>query len=122
MYVLTAAQSHQAALEVSRLGHGLLTYALVEEGLRKRLADVRPRDREIRVAELFDYASERVPHLQRETMREGARGLKVQQIAFVPGEEQVSDPDKRNLQRPRLFYRRELEDQPLVIARTAVRP
>ena len=122
MYVLTAAQSHQAALEVSRLGHGLLTYALVEEGLRKRLADVRPRDREIRVAELFDYATERVPHIQRDTMREGARGLKVQQIAFVPGEEKISDPDKRSLQRPRLFYRRELEDQPLVIARTAVGP
>ena len=69
-----------------------------------------------------EYASERVPHLQRDVMREGARGIKVQQIAFVPGEEKTSDPDKRNLQRPRLFYRRELEDQPLVIARTTVRP
>ena len=33
MYILTAAQSYQAALEAAQLGHGLLTYALVEEGL-----------------------------------------------------------------------------------------
>jgi WD40 repeat protein len=30
MYILTASQSYQAALEVSRLGHGLLTYALLQ--------------------------------------------------------------------------------------------
>src|SRR4029078_11246766 len=35
MCVLTAAQSYQAAQEVSELGHGLLTYALVNEGLDK---------------------------------------------------------------------------------------
>ncbi len=34
MYILTAAQSFQAALEAAQLGHGLLTYALVEEGLK----------------------------------------------------------------------------------------
>src|SRR5260370_3933575 len=34
MYILTAAQSYQAALEAAQLGHGLLTYALVEEGLK----------------------------------------------------------------------------------------
>ncbi|HEV2837052.1 MAG TPA: caspase family protein, partial [Pyrinomonadaceae bacterium] len=33
MYILTAAQSFQAALEAAQLGHGYLTYALVEEGL-----------------------------------------------------------------------------------------
>src|SRR5439155_10765798 len=33
MYILTAAQSYQAAQEAARLGHGFLTYALVEEGL-----------------------------------------------------------------------------------------
>lgn len=34
MYILTAAQSYQAALEAAQLGHGYLTYALVEEGLK----------------------------------------------------------------------------------------
>jgi hypothetical protein len=34
MYLLAAAQSHQVALEAAKLGHGYLTYASVEEGLR----------------------------------------------------------------------------------------
>src|SRR3989440_10012305 len=34
MYILTAAQSYQAAKEAAKLGHGFLTYALVEEGLK----------------------------------------------------------------------------------------
>jgi hypothetical protein len=39
MYILTAAQSFQAALEAAQLGHGYLTYALVEEGLKTAAAD-----------------------------------------------------------------------------------
>ena len=37
MYILAAAQSYQAALEADEFGHGLLTYALIEEGLKKTL-------------------------------------------------------------------------------------
>ena len=44
MYILTAAQSYQAALEAAQLGHGLLTYALVEEGLKTPIADNEPKD------------------------------------------------------------------------------
>jgi hypothetical protein len=44
----------------------------------------------------------------------GSRGLK---IVFVPGDEKVSDPSKRNVQRPRVFYRREVEPQPLIVER-----
>ena len=39
MYVLTASQSYQAALEGEKLGHGLLTYALVEEGLKTQFIE-----------------------------------------------------------------------------------
>src|ERR1700738_4828673 len=39
MYILTAAQSYQAAQEASQLGHGLLTYACIEEGLKTAAAD-----------------------------------------------------------------------------------
>ena len=45
MYILTAAQSYQAALEAAQLGHGLLTYALVEEGLKTPIADSRTEGR-----------------------------------------------------------------------------
>jgi uncharacterized caspase-like protein len=56
MFILTASQAYQAALESSRLGHGYLTFALVEEGLKKNVADTAPADGELGVSEWFDYA------------------------------------------------------------------
>ena len=50
MHILTAAQSYQAALEASKLGHGYLTYALIEEGLRQGRADRQPQDTQITAA------------------------------------------------------------------------
>jgi uncharacterized caspase-like protein len=115
MYILTAAQSYQAALEAEELGHGYLTYALVEEGLKTAAADTAPKDTEVRMREWIDYSTERVPQMQAAKMKE-ARGLK-HAVAFVEGDEKLEDADKRSLQRPRVFYRREVERQPLVVAR-----
>ena len=115
MYILTAAQSYQAAMEAEQLGHGYLTYALVEEGLKSAAADSLPKDGQVVLREWLDYATDRVPRMQETKMREG-RGLK-HQVAFVEGEEKVEEVDKRNLQRPRVFYRREPESQPMVVAR-----
>jgi uncharacterized caspase-like protein len=114
MYILTAAQSYQAALEAAQLGHGYLTYALIEEGLKTAAADTEPKDGVVALREWLDYATERVPRMQEEKLR-AARGLKLE-IAFVEGEEKRPD-DKRSLQRPRVFYRREPEAQPLIVAR-----
>jgi WD40 repeat protein len=113
MYILTAAQSYQAAMEAEQLGHGYLTYALVEEGLKSAAADSMPKDGQVVLREWLDYATERVPRMQETKMREG-RGLK---IAFVEGEEKIEDTDKRSLQRPRVFYRREPEAQPLIVVK-----
>jgi uncharacterized caspase-like protein len=115
MYILTAAQSYQAALEAAQFGHGLLTYALVEEGLKTPVADSQPRDGILSAREWLDFATERVPQMQEEKMKE-KRGLGLE-IAFTEGEQKIADPDKRSLQRPRVFYRREMETDPLVIAR-----
>jgi WD40 repeat protein len=115
MYILTAAQSYQAALEAEQLGHGYLTFALVEEGLKTPAADFQPPDNQVMLREWLDYATERVPRMQEMKLR-AARDLKLN-IAFVEGEERVADFDKRSLQRPRVFYRRELEAQPLVVAK-----
>ena len=115
MYILTAAQSYQAALEAEQLGHGYLTYALVEEGLKAAAADYRPKDSQVMVREWLDYATERVPRMQESKMR-ASRDLK-HNIAFVEGEEKVDEVDKRSLQRPRVFYRREMETKPLIVAR-----
>ena len=115
MYVLTAAQSFQAALEAAQLGHGLLTYALVDEGLKAMAADEEPRDGVLQAREWLDYATERVPQMQLEKMRQ-ARSLNLN-ISFAEGEDAAADPEKRSVQRPRAFYRRELEANPLVLAR-----
>ena len=108
MYILTAAQSFQAALEAAQLGHGYLTYALVEEGLKTPVADSAPKDGVVIAREWLNFATERVPQMQEEKMSQG-RGVGLE-IVFVEGE-------KRSVQRPRVFYRRELEANPLVIVR-----
>ena len=121
MYILTAAQSYQAAQEASQLGHGLLTYALIEEGLKQRAADSDPKDGEVWVREWFDYASTRVPNMQLEKM-EKARGLGLS-LSFTEadkrteGDKRVPDPERRVTQTPRVFYRRESEGRPLVVAK-----
>jgi len=115
MYILTAAQSYQAALEAAQFGHGLLTYALVEEGLKTAIADSQPKDGVLSAREWLDFATERVPQMQEEKMKQ-TRGVGVT-IAFTEGEQNIADPEKRSVQRPRVFYRRELEANPLVIAK-----
>src|SRR5258706_10059027 len=114
MYILTAAQSYQAAQEASQLGHGLLTYALVEEGLKQAVADTDPKDGQVWVREWFDYASARVPNMQLEKIK-AARGLGLN-LSFLAGEERVSDSERRATQTPRVFYRRESEGRPLIVA------
>ncbi|MGH9649322.1 MAG: caspase family protein, partial [Terriglobales bacterium] len=115
MYVLTAAQGYQAALEAAQLGHGYLTYALVEEGLKTPSADSSPKDGSVVVREWLDYATLRVPQMQEQGMQD-ARKLG-RNLAIVEGEEKIEDVAQRALQRPRVFYRREPEAQPLVVAR-----
>jgi WD40 repeat protein/uncharacterized caspase-like protein len=108
MYILTAAQSFQAALEAAQLGHGYLTYALVEEGLKTPVADSAPKDGVVIAREWLNFATERVPQMQEEKMAQG-RGVGLE-IAFTEGE-------TRTVQRPRVFYRRELEANPLIITK-----
>jgi hypothetical protein len=115
MYILAAAQGYQAALEAAQFGHGLLTYALVEEALKTPAADTAPTDGQVVVQEWLDYATRRVPQLQTALMKDGrSRG---RELAFVEGEEIIRELEKRSLQHPRVFYRREPEAQPLIIAK-----
>ena len=116
MYILTAAQGYQAALESAQLGHGYLTYALVEEGLKTAKADSSPRDNVVSVREWLDFATERVPQLQEERIK--ARDLRVQSGSPSAGTvKNSSDDGIIDVQRPRAFYRREIEPEPLIVAR-----
>ena len=58
----------QAALELESLQHGLLTYALVAEGLQKGLALAEPGQDWLSVEQWFEYAAERVVELHDESM------------------------------------------------------
>ena len=101
MYVLTAAQAYQAALESSRLGHGYLTYGLVEEGLMTSAADVKPADGQITAIEWFEFATRRVPQLQLQALQEAAAKQRI--LRFEMGDAEVTTG---RLQMPRLYYRR----------------
>jgi WD40 repeat protein len=117
LFILTAAQSYQFANEEPRLGHGYLTYALIEQGLKGAAADQGPADGQITIREWFDYATRRVPEIYLEQLKlktEEELALLLLQKERGFGLEGVDD-----VQRPRAFYRRDLESEPLIVARTA---
>ena len=120
MYVLTAAQSYQAAHEAAKFGHGFLTYALVEEGLKHGAADREPKDRAIDLREWLNYATDEVPRMQEQNSLAALRG-RGRYVVFVgdgspPRNVGLKVDARDNIQRPRLFYRREADSNPLVIA------
>jgi hypothetical protein len=110
MYVLAAAQGYQAALETARLGHGYLTYALIEEGLKQGYADRDPKDRVVTMKEWLDYAVARVPELLQEYAE--ARLLLLKGTGGKPGQ-----PNEENgklfVQVPKVFYRQDSTMIPL---------
>jgi hypothetical protein len=119
MYVLTAAQSYQAAQEAARLGHGFLTYALVEEGLKQGAADREPKNGSIDIREWLNFATDEVPKMQEQNTLDALRGRGTR-IVFVGNGREIGVPkteaDARdNIQRPRVFYRREAENNPFVV-------
>ncbi len=63
MRILAATQADTIALESNRLKHGLLTYALVPEGIEKGKADFSPKDNHISLGEWLQYGVKRVPKL-----------------------------------------------------------
>ena len=116
MYILTASQSYQTSIESSQWQHGLLTFVLLE-GLTTSKADT-DRDGQITVLEWLNYATERVPELQIESMRNREARNHASALRISPYTTQDTEPEKRQPQRPRVFYRRDLEAQPWIIARS----
>lgn len=69
-----ATQADNVALESADLEHGLLTAALILDGLVKQQADVDPRDGTVTVQKWLKYAVKRVPQLYQEA-QSGKREL-----------------------------------------------
>jgi uncharacterized caspase-like protein len=72
LYILTASTSQQYASEVKALGHGILTYAMLE-GLRGKAA---PSESQIKVISLLSYAEQRVPALAKELRNRDQRPVR----------------------------------------------
>ncbi|MEW6126961.1 MAG: hypothetical protein AB1757_07975 [Acidobacteriota bacterium] len=78
MKILTATQADDVALESNLLRQGLLTYALVQEGVAANAADVNA-DRRIMVDEWLQFGLKRVPNLY-----EGVKKGSVQKLPAQP--------------------------------------
>lgn len=94
MEVLAASQSRQAALEARKvgnleIGHGLLTYSLIEAFSRAPRVDGR-----LSARDWLDYAASRVPRLLRGEQK-GKRAV------------QLLAPEGSSVQTPRVFHGRE---------------
>lgn len=92
--LLAAAAGDQSAIEIDTLQHGLLTWVLVEEGLREGKANAAPVDRRITVREWLRYAVARTPGLAAEIQQGqiGKRGTilvnSLPQLAGAPARQQ----------------------------------
>jgi WD40 repeat protein/uncharacterized caspase-like protein len=116
IYILTAAQGYQAALETARLEHGYLTYALVEEALKTRAALTEQAGEILTARAWLDYAADRVPQLLEEK-RNQERLLRQRDRKDHDASGKKAEKEERETQRPRVFYRREPERIPFLIAR-----
>ena len=106
MYILAAAQSNEAANEFEKLGPGLLTYTLLEEGLKQSRADPTPNDRQLNARDWLDYAVQRVPQLTSEAI------IKFKQRK---GRDIDFEDTTVTTQAPRAYYRREARETGLII-------
>jgi WD40 repeat protein/peroxiredoxin len=67
--LLAATQSDSIALEYKQLQHGILTYALIDDGLERGSADFQPKDTTITLTEWLAYGVARVPQLSAEILK-----------------------------------------------------
>jgi WD40 repeat protein len=105
IYLLAAAQNYQSALESSRLGHGLLTYTLAEQGLGKESPLFQNVGEGVTLPKLLEFAATRLPYIK-------DQDAKARQLTTAD----------RGPQQPRLMRRRIPETMPLVIALTPMDP
>lgn len=89
MRILAASQADDVALESDRLEQGLLTFALVREGLAESRADFRPRpDGRVTAGEWLQFAERRVPGLYEQVVA----GLPVaKDVTTVVGSKDVTN-------------------------------
>ncbi len=108
MRVLTATQAENVALESAAVRHGLLTYALVWEGIAAGMADRRLKDGRITLDEWLTYGEKRVPRLYRRIRRGDLEPVPMgtsEKGVVVQSSPLPRSPNawRRMVQKPRLF-------------------
>jgi len=99
MRILVASQADESAQESQLTQQGLLSYALVNDGLESGKADFQPQDQRITLAEWLNYAEQRVPGLAEEVIRGKLHGAGGRGAVLLRAQ-----PDgKTALQQPALF-------------------
>ena len=77
MRILAASKSGQSAIELGgEIKEGLLSYALVHEGLEEGKADFQPKDGKILMSEWLAYGAQEVPNLFSSGQAKGPKGEK----------------------------------------------
>jgi WD40 repeat protein len=109
MWVLAAAQADQPALESQRLGHGFLTYALIEGVETGHAAAGRE---QIDLGSWLDYAADRVPGLQGDLVGQVNRGLVLDDPSALA---RIRTWD---VQRPRVYHGASQGDAGFIVALT----
>ncbi len=112
IYILTASQGSQSATENKDLGHGYLTYALIE-GLKSTVAD-KDHDGNVVVREWLDYASELVPQIDK-SKRDASQARDI--VLGKARAKAAGQISAEGFQQPRVFYRHEADVHSLVVAK-----
>jgi uncharacterized caspase-like protein len=102
MRVLAASKARESAYERDKIGHGLLSYALVTKGLEEGEADWQPENKRITISEWLSYAEQEVPKLFAEGEAKGG----VQRRGAPSGTRDVYHGEKKTparYQQPTLF-------------------
>ncbi|MDT4967578.1 MAG: hypothetical protein QOJ64_2315 [Acidobacteriota bacterium] len=84
MRILAATQADNVALELEKLQQGLLSYALVKEGIMEGKADTEVEFKQLTAAEWLGFAVKAVPHLY-EDIRAGKKGVLVDEKELILG-------------------------------------
>lgn len=115
--LLAATQVDNVAIEYPQLRHGLLTFALVRDGLDSGHADFRPADRQISLGEWLAYGAQRVPGLQADVLSGRLKGRGMQQDGVGANGSTGPAVARPVTQQPRLFDFAPDKDGPLLLRR-----
>lgn len=105
MKILSATQANNVALEVGTLQQGLLSYALLQDGINKSLADV-DKDKQMLSTEWLTFAEKRVPELY-QAVKDGKLNILIDGKRVKSREPELIEANNGksnlNLQQPSLF-------------------